>query len=70
MTKKLIIDGNEIEVEDHLTLGATWAMSSKSELTVGYMHAFKKTVTGSGLGNGFNIKMHQDSLGFAYGWKM
>lgn len=57
-------------VENHLTLGATWAMSSQSELTVGYMHAFSKTVTGSGLGNGFNIKMHQDSLGIAYGWKM
>ena len=59
-------------VEDHLTLGATWAMSSKSELTVGYMHAFKKTINGNPNPPfpTFNIKMHQDSLGFAYGWKM
>ena len=63
-------------VEDHLTLGATWAMSPATELTVGYMHAFKKKISGSGsisplLGGGnANLQMHQDSLGFAFGWKM
>ena len=57
-------------IQDHLTLGATWTLPSKSELTIGYMHAFKKTVTGSGLGAGFNLNMHQDSLGVGYGWKM
>jgi len=57
-------------VSDHLTLGATWVMSGKSELTLGYMHAFKRTVTGTGETTGFNLNMHQDSLGIAYGWKM
>ncbi len=63
-------------VEDHLTLGATWALSNTTELTVGYMHAFKKKVNGSGsipagFGSGnANIQMYQDSLGVAFGWKM
>ena len=57
-------------VSDHLTFGATWTMPSKSEVTIGYMHAFKKTVSGTGATNGFNLNMYQDSLGVAYGWKM
>ena len=68
-------------VENHLTLGATMTLANKSEVTVGYMHAFKKTVSGSnsispgappaGMGGGnVNLDMYQDSLGIAYGWKM
>ncbi|MGA0115451.1 MAG: OmpP1/FadL family transporter [Burkholderiales bacterium] len=57
-------------IETHLTLGATWTLANKSELTLGYMHGFNKSVTGTGAGAGFNLKMHQDSLGIAYGWKM
>ncbi|MDE2309540.1 MAG: outer membrane protein transport protein [Betaproteobacteria bacterium] len=63
-------------VQDHLTLGATWTMPSKSELTLGYMHAFKKTINGvnsipAGMGGGnANLNMYEDSLGIAYGWKM
>ncbi len=66
-------------VEDHLTLGATWTLANKAELTVAYMHAFEKTVNGSqsirdNSGNVIsgaeaNLKMSQDSLGVAYGWK-
>lgn len=64
-------------VENHLTLGATWAVSPTSELSLAYMHAFNKKVKGSGsipLGGGFpggnaNLKMYQDSLGIAYGIK-
>ena len=63
-------------IENHLTLGATWAVSPASELSVSYMHGFSKKVKGSG---SFpfappgvveaNIKMYQDSLGIAYGLK-
>lgn len=57
-------------VENHLTLGATWTLANNGEVTVGYMHAFKKTVTGAGSTTGINLDMSQDSLGVAYGWKM
>ncbi len=64
-------------VEDHLTLGATWSMSQATELTLGYMHAFRKKVNGAGSipavpfgGGNANLRMYQNSLGVAFGWKM
>jgi len=61
-------------IENHLTLGATWTLANKSEVTVGYMHAFKNTVNGAGnpagAPPGINLNMSEDSLGVAYGWKM
>jgi long-chain fatty acid transport protein len=39
-------------VQDHLTLGGTWTLADKSEISVGYVHAFKKTVNGSSSGYG------------------
>ncbi len=70
-------------VEKHLTLGLTYKTSSGGELTFAYMHAFSNTVTGPSaittLVNNFgfpgsfgteSLKMHQNSLGIAYGWKM
>ena len=57
-------------IENHLTLGGTWTLANKGEVTVSYMHGFKKTVTGSGATTGINLDMYQDSLGVAYGWKM
>lgn len=63
-------------VEHHLTLGTTWTLANKSELTVSYMHAFSNSVTGPsvtsllGVGGTETLKMRQDSLGIAYGWKM
>lgn len=63
-------------VEDHLTLGGTWGMSPNTELTLGYMHAFKKKVNGAGSipagfgGGNANLQMKQNSLGVAFGWKM
>jgi long-chain fatty acid transport protein len=63
-------------VEDHLTIGATWGVSPNTELTLGYMHAFNKKVNGSGSipagfgGGNANLRMKQNSLGVAFGWKM
>ncbi len=60
-------------VKDHLTLGFTYTFPSGNELTMAYMHAFEESVTGANLlGAPFTetIKMHQNSLGIAYSWKM
>lgn len=63
-------------IEKHLTFGATWNTANGGELSVSYMHAFEKRVNGpgaipAGFGNGnADLKMSQDSLGIAYGWKM
>ncbi|OFW27811.1 MAG: long-chain fatty acid transporter [Acidobacteria bacterium RIFCSPLOWO2_02_FULL_65_29] len=63
-------------VETHLTLGATWTLPNKSELTASYMHAFSKSVSGPsatallGVGGTETLKMYQNSFGVAYGWKM
>ena len=67
-------------VEQHLTLGATWTLTNGNELTLGYMHAFKKEVSGSGSippgmppgygGGEANLHMYEDSFGIAYGFKM
>jgi len=61
-------------VQDHLSLGGTFTLANKSELTVAYVHAFKKTLNGSnsipaGFGGGnANISMYEDSIGISYGW--
>lgn len=63
-------------VQDHLTLGATYVLPNKSELSFSYMHAFEEKVRGSGSipgaygGGEANLKMYEDSLGVAYGWKL
>jgi long-chain fatty acid transport protein len=60
-------------VQDHMTLGMSYAVSKTSDLTVSYMHAFKHSVSGpDGLpaGGTDTISMYQDSLGVAYSWKM
>ncbi len=62
-------------VEDHVTVGATWTLENKSELSIMYMHAFESTINGSNsipaaFGSGeANISMSQNSFGVAYGWK-
>jgi long-chain fatty acid transport protein len=65
-------------VQDHVTLGLTYRMSTGGELTFAYMHAFDKSVTGPSFFNNFTgglpagtetIKMYQDAFGVAYGWK-
>lgn len=64
-------------VQDHITLGFTYAVSNDSEVTMSYMHAFKNSVSGSSLFNTWlagnnareKIQMYQNSLGIAYGMK-
>lgn len=64
------------QVSDAVTLGATWVLSNKSELSFAYMHAFEEKVRGNGSihtnfgGGEANLKMYQDSLGIAYGWQL
>jgi long-chain fatty acid transport protein len=61
-------------VQDHLSLGATWKLANQSELSIAYIHAFKKTVNGVGSipgafgGGNVNLTMSEDSIGIAYGW--
>lgn len=63
-------------VQDHVTLGFTWKTSAQGEWTGYAAHAFSKTVSGQNaipanlLGGGeANIRMKQNILGVAYGWK-
>lgn len=63
-------------VQDHYTLGATYSLDKSSEVTVSYMHAQEKSVTGNSFFQNFGatgatetIKMYQNSLGVAYGMK-
>lgn len=61
-------------VEDHLTLGGTWSLDKKREITFMYMHAFQNEVLGSGSipaafgGGEANIEMRQDSFGISMSW--
>jgi long-chain fatty acid transport protein len=59
-------------ITDHYTLGATYKLDDKSDLTFAYMYAPRNTVTGqSGFHPSFieTIRMSQQSLGIQYGWK-
>jgi len=63
-------------VQDHLTLGGTWTLANKDEISFSYVHAFTEKVNGSnsipaGFGGGeANLKMSEDAIGIAYGWKL
>lgn len=59
-------------IKDHLTMGTTYLTSTGGELTVAYIHGFENSVSGSNLMTGApeTIRMHQDIIGVAYGWKM
>jgi long-chain fatty acid transport protein len=60
-------------VEQHFTVGGTWAMPGNSELSFFFMYVPEKTVNGSipgPFGNGnINLKMKEMSLGVGYGWR-
>jgi long-chain fatty acid transport protein len=61
-------------IKDHLTMGATYLTSTGGQVTVSYVHGFENSVTGQSAfgapGVMDTIRMHQDILGVAYGWKM
>ncbi len=63
-------------VENHATLGLTWAFENKSELSFSYFHAFEHTVHGKGSipaafgGGEANLKMYQDAIGVGYSWAL
>ena len=66
-------------VQDHLTFGFTYKTATNGELTFAYMHAFNNSVTGSSLLNNYTaplpagnvtLKMYENAVGVAYGWKM
>jgi long-chain fatty acid transport protein len=66
-------------IRNHLSLGFTYKTQSGGELTVAYTHAFSHSLTAPSLLNSFTaplpagsetIKMYQNTIGIAYGWKM
>lgn len=66
-------------VQDHITLGLTYATAGGGELTFAYMHALKNSVSGASFFNNFTaplsagsetIEMYQHAFGVAYGWKL
>jgi long-chain fatty acid transport protein len=67
-------------IKDYFTLGLTYALNQRSEVTVAYMHAAKQSVSGSSLFNALipvpnaggteKIQMYENSLGIAWGMKL
>jgi long-chain fatty acid transport protein len=58
-------------VQNHVTIGFSYAVSPASEITMAYGHAFENDVTGPSLAFGGNEKiwMSQDFLGIAWSMK-
>ncbi|ENW05914.1 OmpP1/FadL family transporter [Acinetobacter beijerinckii] len=62
-------------IQDHLSLGATWSVDQRQELSVAYTYGFKKKVKGNqsiptAFGGGeANLEMDQHILGLSYGLK-
>ena len=58
-------------VQDHLSLGATWKLEDKSEITVAWVHSMNASVSGPSAFNPattIDLKMYQDAIGISYGW--
>lgn len=62
-------------VQDHLTVGFTWKADQRSEWSGFYGHAFNKQVNGKGAippafgGGEANVRLKENILGIAYGWR-
>lgn len=63
-------------VQNHMSLGGTWVLPNKGELSFAYTHAFEDSVNGTNAipaqfgGGNVKLNMHQDSVGVAYGWQL
>jgi long-chain fatty acid transport protein len=58
-------------VQNHLTLGTTYSPSKQVEWSFSYVHAFEHKETGPTLiGDTATLKMHQDSVGVSFGYKL
>ena len=63
-------------VQNQASVGATWQTSQRGEFSFYYSHAFEKTVRGSNSipspfgGGEADIALSENSLGFAYAWKI
>jgi long-chain fatty acid transport protein len=59
-------------IETHLTAGGSWKLADRNQLSVAWLHAFKKTVNGSGSippafgGGEANISLEEDSLAISF----
>ncbi len=59
-------------IETHLTAGGSWKLAHRNEISVAWLHAFKKTVDGSGSippafgGGEANISLAEDSLAISF----
>jgi long-chain fatty acid transport protein len=56
--------------EHHLTLGATWKTSKRSDFTLGYMHVFNKKVRGSDASSFADVELGGDTLCFGFSNKI
>jgi long-chain fatty acid transport protein len=63
-------------IQDHVSVGATWKVKRRGELSFAYTYAVKQTVQGSNsipapfAGGNANIYLSENILGVAYGWKL
>jgi len=59
-------------IETHLTAGGSWQLDHRNRISVAWLHAFKKTVHGSGSippafgGGEANISLEEDSLAISF----
>lgn len=63
-------------ITQHATLGATWSLDKKSDISFSYVHGFKETVHGSNSipaafgGGNADIHLEENALGVAYSYKL
>jgi long-chain fatty acid transport protein len=59
-------------IETHLSAGGSWKLGNRNQISVAWLHAFKKTVDGSGSippafgGGEANISLEEDSLAISF----